>query len=154
MKSYKYLGLITDSAISLGVGKISEEDRKLIDHCKEALFLGIKSARGGGHIGDIGYAIQSFVSPLGYGLAQGLAGHGVGYKVHEEPFVPNEGRRGSGERLVSGMVIAIEPMLTLGTDDIVLAKDGYTYKTRDGSNAAHFEHTVAITDTDPIILTK
>ncbi|MSU45365.1 MAG: type I methionyl aminopeptidase [Candidatus Zambryskibacteria bacterium] len=147
-------GLITDSAITVGVGKASDEDRKLMEHCKEALFLGIKAARGGGHVGDIGHAIESFIRPLGYGLSEGLAGHGVGYKVHEDPFVPNQGKRGSGELLRPGMVIAIEPMVTLGTDKIVLAKDGYTYKTADGSNAAHFEHTVAITENEPIILTK
>lgn len=147
-------GLITDSAITVSVGEVSEENYKLIEHCKEALYLGIKAAKGGGHVGDIGHAIESFVRPLGYGLSEGLAGHGVGYKVHEDPFVPNEGRKGGGELLKPGMVIAIEPMLTLGTDRIVLAKDGYTYKTADGSNAAHFEHTIAITDGDPIILTK
>lgn len=147
-------GLITDSAITVGVGKISDEDRKLIEHCKEALYLGIKSAKGGNHIGDIGFAIGEFARELGYGVCQGLAGHGVGYKVHEDPFVPNEGRKGEGELLRPGMVIALEPMLTRGTDRIVLAKDGYTYKTADGSNAAHFEHTIAITEGDPIILTK
>ncbi len=147
-------GLITDSAITVGVGKIDEKNRKLLEHCKEALSLGIKAARGGGFVGDIGHAIESFARPLGYGLCEGLAGHGVGYKVHEDPFVPNEGKRGQGEPLKPGMVIAIEPMLSLGTDRIILAKDGYTYKTADGSNAAHFEHTVAITDGDPIVLTK
>ena len=147
-------GLITDSAITVGVGSITEENRKLIEHCKEALYIGIKSAVGGGHIGDIGHAIESFARPLGYGICSGLAGHGVGHKVHEDPFVPNEGRMGDGELLLPGMVIALEPMLTLGTDRIVLAKDGYTYKTADGSNSAHFEHTIAITDGDPIVLTK
>jgi methionyl aminopeptidase len=147
-------GLITDSAITVGVGKMKEEDRKLIEHCKEALYLGIKEAKGGNRIGDIGYAIESFARTLGYGLCEGLAGHGVGYKVHEEPFVPNDGMKGKGELLKPGMVIAIEPMITLGTSKIVLASDGYTYKTADGSNAAHFEHTVAITEGDPIILTK
>ncbi len=147
-------GLITDSAITVGVGKLSEENKKLIEHCREALFLGIKAAKGGNHVGDIGHAIESFVRPLGYGLCEGLAGHGVGYKVHEDPFVPNEGRAGTGELLKPGMVIAIEPMITLGTDKIVLAKDGYTYKTADGTNSAHCEHTIAITDGDPIILTK
>lgn len=147
-------GLITDSAVTVGVGKIKKEDLKLIKHCQEALALGIKSARGGGHVGDIGYTIESFIRPLGYGICQGLAGHGVGYKVHEDPFVPNEGKRSTGEVLRPGMVIAIEPMLTLGTDKIVLSSDGYTYKTADGSNAAHFEHTVAITDGGPIVLTK
>ncbi len=147
-------GLITDSAITVGVGKMRDVDQKLMLHCKEALYLGIKAARGGAHVGDIGHAIESFVKSLGYGLCEGLAGHGVGYKVHEDPFVPNEGRAGSGELLRPGMVIAIEPMITLGTGKIVLSSDGYTYKTADGTNAAHFEHTIAITDGDPIILTK
>ena len=147
-------GLITDSAITVGVGKIKKEDGNLIKHCKEALALGIKAAKGGGHVGDIGHAIESFVRPLGYGLCQGLAGHGVGFRVHEDPFVPNEGSKGEGEILRSGMVIAIEPMITLGTDKIVLSSDGFTYKTADGSNAAHFEHTIAITDGEPVVLTK
>ncbi|MFZ2521902.1 MAG: type I methionyl aminopeptidase [Minisyncoccia bacterium] len=147
-------GLITDSAITVPVGKVSKENKRLIEDCKEALYLGIKQARGGGFVGDISEAIGTFARGKGYGICQGLAGHGVGYKVHEEPYVPNEGRKGGGEKLRAGMVIAIEPMLTLGTDKIVLSKDGYTYKTADGSNSAHFEHTVAITDGDPVILTK
>ncbi|MES3005253.1 MAG: type I methionyl aminopeptidase [Patescibacteria group bacterium] len=146
--------LITDSAVTVGVGEITEENRKMLEHCKEALWRGIKEAKGGNHIGDISFAIGSYARSMGYGLCEGLAGHGVGYKVHEDPFVPNEGRKGEGELLRPGMVIAIEPMLTLGTDKIVLAKDGYTYKTKDGSNACHFEHTIAITEGEPIVLTK
>ncbi len=147
-------GLITDSAITVGVGNVSDENRKLMEHCREALYLGIKEAKGGNHVGDIGFAIESFVRPLGYGLSEGLAGHGVGYKVHEDPFVPNEGRPGQGEKLIPGMVIAIEPMITLGSSKITLDKDGYTYKTKDGSNAAHCEHTIVVTEGDPIILTS
>ncbi len=147
-------GLITDSAITVGVGNILDEDKKMLAHCEEALFRAIKQARGGNTVGDISHAIESFVRPLGYGIPEGLAGHGVGYKVHEDPYVPNEGPAHHGELLQPGMIIAIEPMITLGASKIVLAKDGYTYKTADGSNAAHFEHTVAITDGDPIILTK
>jgi len=146
-------GLITDSAITLGVGKISEENKKLILHTHEALMRGVKQARGGNHVGDISHAIESFAKPLGYGLAEGLAGHGVGYKVHEDPFVPNEGKKGQGELLRPGMVIAIEPMLCLGTGRNILLKDGYTFVTADGAYAAHAEHTVVITDGDPIILT-
>ena len=146
-------GLITDSAITIGVGNIKKEDQMLIKHCFEALQIGIKMAKGGSHVGDIGHAIESFIRPLGYGLCSGLAGHGVGYKVHEDPFVPNEGRIGEGELLLPGMVIAIEPMITLGTDKFVLSPDGYTYKTADGSNAAHFEHTIAITEKGHIVLT-
>ena len=147
-------GLITDSAITVAVGEVSDEDRKLIDHCREALSLGIKAARAGNHIGDIGHAIESFARPLGYGLSEGLAGHGVGYKVHEDPFVPNEGTAGKGELLKPGMVLALEPMLTLGTDQILLDSDGYTYKTVDGSRSAHWEHSIVITDGEPIVLTK
>lgn len=150
----EHQGMITDSAITVACGKISDEDRKMILHCQEALLTGIKAARGGGKIGDIGNAIESFVRPLGYGIPEGLAGHGVGYKVHEEPFVPNEGRKNSGELLRPGMILALEPMITLGTSRIMLASDGYTYKTADGSHSAHFEHTIAIMDGEPIILTK
>ncbi len=146
--------LITDSAVTVGVGETTEENRKMLEHGKESLWRGIKEAKAGNHVGDISFAIGSYVRSLGYGLCEGLAGHGVGYKVHEDPFVPNEGRKGEGELLRPGMVIAIEPMLTLGTDEIVLAKDGYTYKTKDGSNACHFEHTIAITEGEPIVLTK
>jgi methionyl aminopeptidase len=147
-------GLITDSAITVGVGKLSVEDRELIEHCRESLALGIKAAKGGNRTGDIGHAIESFIRPLGYGICEGLSGHGVGYKVHEDPYVPNEGKVGTGEKLKPGMVIAIEPMITLGTSRIVLAKDGYAYKTADGSKAAHCEHTIVITEGNPIIVTK
>ncbi len=147
-------GLITDSAVTVAVGEITLENRKLVADCREALALGIKAARGGKHIGDIGHAIGSFARSHGYGMSEGLAGHGVGYKVHEDPFVPNEGKPGQGELLVPGMVLALEPMLTLGTDRVTLASDGYTYKTADGSNAAHWEHTIVITDGEPIVLTK
>ena len=150
----EHQGLITDSAITVGCGKLSEENRKMIEHCKEALFTGIKAARGGGRIGDISNAIESFIRPLHYGIPEGLAGHGVGYKVHEDPYVPNEGRKKSGDLLKPGMVLAIEPMVTLGSSRIILADDGYTYKTADDSWSAHFEHTIAITDGEPIILTK
>src|ERR1035437_2153015 len=147
-------GLITDSAITVACGKISDDDRKMLEHCREALALGIKAARGGGRIGDISAAIENFARPLGYGIPEGLAGHGVGYKVHEEPFVPNVGPKGKGELLRPGMVLALEPMLTLGSSQIKLCADGYTYRTADGSHSAHFEHTIAITDTEPIILTN
>ena len=125
----------------------------MIEHCREALSLGIKAARGGGRIGDISHAIENFARPLGYGIPEDLAGHGVGYKVHEEPFVPNVGPKGKGELLRPGMVLALEPMITLGTSRIKLCSDGYTYRTADGSHSAHFEHTVAITKNGARILT-
>jgi methionyl aminopeptidase len=147
-------GLITDAAITVGVGKISDENRKLMEYAKEALNLGIKAARGGNHVGDIGYAIGSFAEKMSVNLCEGLAGHGVGYKVHEDPFVENVGEAGKGELLRPGMVIAIEPMMTYGSPKIVLMPDGYTFRTKDGTTAVHFEHTVAITDGDAIVLTK
>jgi methionyl aminopeptidase len=146
--------LITDSAITVGVGNISPENKKLMEYCKEALFLGIKQARGGNRTGDIGNAIETFARERGVNLCEGLAGHGVGYKVHEDPFVENVGEAGEGELLKPGMVIAIEPMMTYGSPKIVLIDDGYTYVTKDGSWAVHFEHTVAITSGEPIVLTK
>jgi methionyl aminopeptidase len=146
--------LITDSAITVGVGKLSDENKKLIEYGKEALYLGIKAARGGNHVGDIGHAIESFARERGVNLCEGLAGHGVGYKVHEDPFVENVGKPRTGELLKPGMVIAIEPMITFGSSKILAMPDGYTYKTKDGSVAVHFEHTIAITDGDPIVLTK
>ncbi len=147
-------GLITDSAITVPVGKIDVESRKLLRATKEALFKGIEAARGGNTIGDIGHAIETFVRSTGFSNALGLAGHGVGYKVHEEPFVPNTGKRGTGVTLKPGMVLAIEPMLNVGTGKITLDGDGYTYRTKDGKRSAHFEHTIAITQGDAIILTK
>jgi methionyl aminopeptidase len=147
-------GLFTDSAITVPIGKISEEDQKLLNITKESLYVGIKEAKPGNFTGDIGFAIENFVKPYGYGIIRELAGHGVGYAVHEDPFVPNYGRKGEGSKLFAGMVIAIEPMLNLGKREIYLADDGYTYKTLDGSKSAHFEHTVAILETGPVILTK
>lgn len=147
-------GLITDSARTVGVGKISEKAQKLIDATKKALAVGISVAVPGMHIGDIGYAIERFVKPHKYGIVRELGGHGVGRHVHEEPFIPNWGnRKGVGAKLKPGMVIAIEPMLNEGKRGIVLDKDGYTYRTQDRSLSAHFEHTIAITKEGNEILT-
>ncbi len=146
-------GLITDAAITVAVGAVDDESKKLIEETKKALNAGIREAVGGNTVGDIGSAIMKSMKSSGFTLAEDLAGHGVGYKVHEDPFVPNFGRRGEGEKLIPGMVIAIEPMLNVGTGAIKLSKDGYTILTRDGSRSAHFEHTVAITEKGNIILT-
>jgi methionyl aminopeptidase len=146
-------GLITDSAVTVGVGKIDEEAQELLHLTKIALTKGIEQAQPGKTIGDIGAAISKVVSESSFSLAQDLAGHGVGYAVHEEPFVPNEGLPGVGERLEPGLVIAIEPMLNAGGPEIKTSSDGYTILTKDGSRSAHFEHTVAITEKGPIILT-
>lgn len=147
-------GLITDSAITVPVGKIDAKAQKLLKVTREALEKGIKMARAGNTVGDIGFAIESFVQPHGFGIVRELAGHGVGYKIHEEPYVPNFGRAGEGDVLKLGMVIAIEPMLNEGGASIKLDSDGYTYRTRDGSRSAHFEHTVVVTGNGSEVLTR
>lgn len=146
-------GLVTDMALTLPAGNVDEKGKELIEATKKSLQLGIKAIRPGGHIGDIGFAISEFVKKTPFSLVEGLSGHGVGYAVHEDPYVPNKGKKGEGERLEPGMIIAIEPMLSMGSPKITLAEDGYTYKTKDGSRSAHFEHTVLIGEKGPEILT-
>jgi len=149
----KHEGMIVDAAITVPVGKVDEASKKLIETTKESLSAGIKAVKVGGFVGDIGKAIEKFVEPKGYGIVKLLGGHGVGYEVHEEPYVPNYKMKGNGPKLKEGMVLAIEPMLNLGTDDVYLDKDGYTFKTGDGKRSAHFEHTVIITGKGPEIVT-
>ena len=146
-------GLITDAAITVPVGKISIELSRLIDTTKKAMLAGIKAAKGGKKIGDISVAIERIGLAGKYGIVEELAGHGVGYDVHEDPYVPNYGEAGQGAVLKPGMVIAIEPMFNLGGREVELDKDGYTYVTADGKPSAHFEHTVLITKGDAEILT-
>ncbi len=151
----KYGGLITDMAITFGVGEISSRNKKLLEATKRALDLGIKSARPGGFVGDIGHSIEEYVRGEGFSLAEGLAGHGVGFEVHEDPFIPNTGSKGEGDELISGLVIAIEPMLIDSpSGDVKFSSDDYTISSFDGSMSAHFEHTVAITDSGPLVLTR
>src|SRR3989344_2354761 len=142
----KHGGLITDSAITVPCGVIDDESRRLLEVAELALQRGLDAAMPGMTIGDIGFLISSAVRGSGFSLAKDLAGHGVGYSVHEEPFVPNFGSQGKGEKLVVGMVLAIEPMVNAGKPGIKLSYDGYTIRTADGSRSAHFEHTVAITE--------
>lgn len=149
-----YGGLITDAAITVPVGKINKEAANLIQATKEALDRGVKAMRLGGHIGDIGDAIMQVAVKYDLGIIEGLSGHGVGYSVHEDPYVPNRAKRGEGPELKAGLVIAIEPMFSLGSRDIKRLSDGYTFITKDKSLSAHFEHTVAITKAGPIILTE
>lgn len=146
--------LITDAAVTVACGAIDDEARNLIKVTKEALDRGIEKVRPGNHTGDIGFAISEVIRGTGFSLASGLSGHGVGYEVHEDPFVPNFGKEGEGAELVPGLVIAIEPMVNVGKPSIKVSSDGYTIKTRDGSRSAHFEHTVAITEKGHIILTS
>lgn len=147
-------GMITDSGRTVPVGKIDEAAKKLLNITRESLMVGIKQAKPGNRVGDIGYAIEQFVRPHGYGIVDVLCGHGVGYRVHEEPNVPNFGRKGSGPELKPGMVIAIEPMINEGSKDVIFEPDGYTVRTKDGKRSAHFEHTVVIGEDGPEIVTK
>lgn len=149
----KHKGLFTDHAITVGVGKISKNDQELLYKTKEALMVGIAAAVGGGRVGDIGFAIEQFVKPHGHGIVRDLSGHGVGRAIHEDPYIPNYGKAGKGELLKPGMVIAIEPMLNMGQDHTIVARDGWTVKTEDGTRSAHFEHTVLITEGEAEILT-
>ncbi len=146
-------GLITDSAITVPCGAVDDEALELLRMTKLALERGIEAAKPGNTVGDIGAAIQAVAEKTPFSLAEDLAGHGVGHAVHEEPFIPNTGRPGKGVKLVPGMVIAIEPMLNVGTGAIKVLSDGWTIGTRDGKRSAHFEHTVAITEGGNIILT-
>ena len=149
-----YQGLITDAAITVPVGKITKEASDLIRATKEALDRAIVAMRLNGHIGDIGDAVMQIAMKHKFGIIEGLSGHGVGYSVHEEPFVPNKAKRGEGPKLLAGLVIAIEPMFSLGSRDIKRLSDGYTFITRDKSLSAHFEHTVAMTKNGAEVLTK
>ncbi|MFJ3303872.1 type I methionyl aminopeptidase [Streptomyces sp. NPDC086549] len=148
-------GWVGDSAISFTVGRPRPADVRLIGAAERALAAGIAAAVVGNRIGDIAHAIGTVCREAGYGVPDGFGGHGVGRRMHEDPPVPNEGRPGRGLRLRHGMVLAIEPMLVAGgTDDYYAAPDGWTLRTSDGSRAAHAEHTVAITETGPRILTQ
>ncbi len=148
----KHKGMISDSAITVAVGKISEEDAELMRVTKEALMAGIHAAVAGNYVNDISKAIEKSI-PKKYGVVKILSGHGVGYKVHEEPYVPNFDDGVKGPKLVPGLVLAIEPMVNLGTDEVYLADDGYTFITKDNKKSAHFEHSILITDSKPEILT-
>jgi methionyl aminopeptidase len=133
-----------DSAYTFAIGEIADETRMLMKRTKESLYKGIEMAVDGKRVGDIGYAVQHYVESFGYSVVRDLVGHGLGRKLHEKPEVPNYGRRGSGVRLKDGMVIAIEPMINLGTRDVLQEKDGWTIRTADRKPSAHFEHAVAI----------
>ena len=146
-------GAIADSAYTFGVGSIDSGAQRLLDVAQDALSAGIAEAVVGNRVGDISHAIQTLVESAGFSVFRSLVGHGVGRYYHEDPHVPNFGQPGRGPRLSEGMTIAIEPMIGMGGSEIVLEDDGWTIRTEDGSDAAHFEHTVAITDDGPRILT-
>jgi len=154
--SIGYDGMVVDSGITVGVGEIDDESRKLIAATQEALAHGIKAAKPGGHIGDISAAVQQFVESRGFSVVEVLCGHGVGYEVHEEPNIPNFGKAGTGPKIEVGHVYAIEPIVNVGKPDVYFDDegDGYSVYTADDSYSAHFEHSVAITKDGPVILTK
>lgn len=150
-----YKGMITDSAITVIVGEPkAQEHMRLLQKTEESLRAGIKQVKSGAHIGDIAAAVQAVLEPAGYGIVRDLVGHGVGHQVHEAPDIPNYGKKGTGDRLQAGMTIAIEPMATLGGYGVTIDRDGWTIRTADHSLAAHFEHTVLVTETGYEILTK
>jgi len=146
-------GAIADSAYTFGVGEIDPEAQRLLDTCQVALAAGIAQAQPGNRIGDISFAVQKAVEAAGFSVVRSLVGHGVGRHYHEDPHVPNFGQPGRGPKLTEGMTIAIEPMITVGSPEVYLHDDGWSISTEDGSLAAHFEHTVAITAAGPRILT-
>lgn len=152
----EYKNMFVDSGLTVGVGEIDAENRKLLEVTKEALALGIKAAQPGAHIGDISHAVQSLVESRGFSVVEVLCGHGVGYGVHEEPNIPNFGTPGTGPKIEVGHVYAIEPIVNIGSADVLFDDegDGYSVYTKDGSYSAHFEHTVAITENGPEIMTK
>jgi methionyl aminopeptidase len=149
----RHEGIVVDAAVTLAVGKVNEESLKLMRATEEALASGITAAHVGNHVGDIGEAIEQTLKKSGLLVVKVLGGHGVGDFVHEEPFIPNYGRKGEGEELVEGMVLALEPISSAGKGAVTLAPDGYTYRTKDGSRSAHFEHTILIEKSGPVIVT-
>lgn len=147
-------GYYGDHAKTFAVGEISDEKNNLMQITKESLYKGIEQAKPGNYVGDIGHAVQSHAESYGYSVVRELVGHGIGEKLHEEPQVPNYGNPNQGYKLHAGMCIAIEPMINLGSKEIYTAKDGWTIFTMDGQVSAHFEHTIAIKEDGPHILSE
>jgi methionyl aminopeptidase len=148
-----YEGFVGDSAFTYKVGEVDEEAERLLEICNAALSAGIEKARAGAHLSDVSHAIQKVTEEAGFSVIRSLVGHGVGRNMHEDPQIPNFGEPGRGPVLAPGMTLAIEPMITAGGPEVVVRDDRWTIATRDGSLAAHFEHTVAVTDGEPRILT-
>lgn len=146
-------GYVSDSAATVAVGNVSAAAQRLLDVTQECLFEGIAAMQAGKRVGDIGAAVQAHAERNGYGVVRDLVGHGVGREMHEDPQVPNYGKPGTGAQLRPGLVLAVEPMITEGDYEVAILKDGWTVVTADGKLAAHFEHTIAVTDEGPRILT-
>lgn len=147
-------GWLADSAWSYAVGEVSDRAQKLLDVTKHALYLGIEQAKIGNRLGDIGYAIQSYVESEGFSVVKDFVGHGIGKDMHEDPQVLHYGIKGRGTRLVEGMVITIEPMVNIGKHSVKIDENGWTARTVDGSLSAQYEHTLAITKEGPMVLTE
>ena len=147
-------GFNGDSCYTFAVGEISDDVKQLLRTTKEALYKGIEAATPGHRIGDIGYAVQTHCEAQGFGVVREFVGHGIGHEMHEDPQVPNYGRRGQGKQIKNGLCIAIEPMITMCTHEVYMMPDKWTIKTRDGKPAAHFEHTIAIHHGKPDILSS
>lgn len=145
-------GFYGDHAYTFAVGEIEDEVKKLLQVTKESLYVGIRELKAGNRVGDVGFAIQNYCEKHGYGVVRELVGHGLGKEMHEDPEMPNYGRRGRGKKLIEGMVVAIEPMINLGTHRINQLSDGWTILTKDGKPSAHFEHDIAIVNGKPELL--
>lgn len=149
-----YQGLFSDHAVTVGVGKIDHKRQQLIDNTVEALHIGLRVVKPGRHIGDIGAAIEEFLRPRGYGIVTQLTGHGLGYAIHEPPPIPNFGKAGSGAEIKVGMVLAIEPMVNLGSPEVITLDDHWTVATADHQPSAHAEHTVLVTKRGYDVITR
>lgn len=145
-------GYYGDHAYTFEIGEVAPATKKLLEVTRECLYIGIEEARVGNRIGDIGFAIQQHAEKNGYGVVRDLVGHGLGKKLHEEPQVPNYGRRGQGKKIQNGLTIAIEPMINMGTERVLQLEDNWTIVTADGLPSAHFEHDIAVVDGKPMIL--
>ena len=150
----RFRGYNGDSARTFAVGKVSDEALRLISVTEQSFYEAMKVAKAGNRIGDIGHAVESFVISNGYSVVKTYTGHGVGADLHEEPEIPNHGRAGRGARLYPGMTLAIEPMVNAGTENVKVLRDGWTVVTADGKLSAHYENSILITESDPVILTQ
>jgi methionyl aminopeptidase len=149
-----YKGFYGDSAITVAIGELDEETQRLVTATRESLARAIEKSVPGGRLSDLSHAVQSWVEPLGFSVVREFVGHGIGRSLHEAPQIPNYGQAGQGPRLKPGMTLAIEPMINAGLPGVKILEDGWTAVTQDGRRSAHFEHTVAITDNGPEILTR
>lgn len=150
----KYQGYYGDAAVTVAVGEVNSRARALLKATEQALYAGIGQAKAGGHLSDISHAVQEVVEGAGFGVIREFVGHGIGRSLHEDPQIPNYGPPGQGPRLQAGMTLAIEPMTCMGSWQVRILEDGWTAVTQDGSCAAHFEHTVAVTADGPLILSR